>query len=35
MMWKDGESRVEIVAQLEDMVVGYDMMTVVDVKISQ
>ncbi|PMD44862.1 HET-domain-containing protein [Hyaloscypha variabilis F] len=34
MIWKDGESRVEMVAQLEDMVVGYDMMTVVDVKIS-
>jgi hypothetical protein len=33
MIWKDGESRVDIVAELEEMVVGYDMMTVVDVKI--
>jgi len=34
MIWKDGESRVEIVVELEVMLVGYDMMTVVDVTIS-
>jgi hypothetical protein len=34
MIWKDGESRAEIVAELEVMLVGYDKMTVVDVKIS-
>jgi hypothetical protein len=34
MIWKDGESRVEIVAELEVMLVGYDKMTVVDVQIS-
>ena len=32
--WKNGESRVEIVAELEVMHVGYDNMIVVDVKIS-
>lgn len=34
MIWKDGRSRVEDVAELEVMLVGYDKMTVVDVKIS-
>ena len=34
MIWKDGESRAEIVAKLEVMLVGYDWMTVVDVYIS-
>ena len=34
MIWKNGESRAEIVAELEVMLVGYDKMTVVDVKIS-
>jgi hypothetical protein len=34
MIWKDGESHVGIVAELESMLVGYDKMTVVDVNIS-
>jgi hypothetical protein len=34
MIWKGGESRVEIVAEMEVMLVGYDWMTVVDVNIS-
>jgi hypothetical protein len=34
MIWKDGRSRVEVVAELEVMLIGYDKMTVVDVKIS-
>jgi hypothetical protein len=34
MIWKGRESRVEVVAKLEVMLVGYDEMTVVDVEIS-